>query len=475
MNLAILISDQKYYRNYIESQVFENVGKSHSIFVLVDPVVTLNSKLDLGSKKIFEMKLNLRTGIQRLGFIEEVVRTHIRSSSISFQFREKRFYPAYKQFFRPSGGGDSNFLPFLTGWPGLRFAKGNYLFIRSRLRRSILYFCAFRPFFFVLIRIFRRLDFSLPDLNEFLAKQSIDLLIIPSGGREPVTVMAIASCKAAGVKSFLLLDNWDNVSSKTVFWKKPTFLGTWGPQSSSHAVSIQNFARNQVFDLGTPRFDVYLNRNEFSSPTYDTENKRYILFLGSHLFFEEIEILRRLDLILSDSNSDLFGLRVVYRPHPHRIRGFDFFSHVFENIDLDTELSSHYTAEEKSSQYVTTLEHYPKLVSGAVFVLCGLTSMIIESRILGKPVGVFVHSEHGNATSPDIVYKNYVHFDGIENLRDVILINELLRLDQVMGELLKLAEIPSAHDPVLDFFITTYPSSYGERLRDAIDQISNQV
>jgi hypothetical protein len=44
-----------------------------------------------------------------------------------------------------------------------------------------------------------------------------------------------------------------------------------------------------------------------------------------------------------------------------------------------------------------------------------------------------------------------------------------------MGELLKLAENPSAPDPVLDFFITTSPSSYGERLRDALDQISYRV
>ena len=315
------------------------------------------------------------------------------------------------------------------------------------------------------------MDFSIPDLNAFLDKQSIDLLIIPSGGREPAAVMSIASCDAVGIKSLLLLDNWDNVSSKTVFWKKPTFLGTWGPQSSSHAISIQNFTPSQVFDLGTPRFDVYLNENELSDQSHERENEGYILFLGSHLFFEEIEILRRMDTILADSNSELFGFRVVYRPHPHRIKGFDFFSYLFENVKLDQELVAHYSAEKKSSQYVTTLDHYPKLVSGSIFVLCGLTSMIIESRILGKPVGVFVHSEHGNATSPHTVYSNYIHFAGIENLSDVVLISELSNLEQFLAELLGLANHASVSDPNLDYFITTNPASYSERLRGAIDQI----
>jgi hypothetical protein len=319
------------------------------------------------------------------------------------------------------------------------------------------------------------MDFSLPSLNAFLDKHSIDLLLIPSGGREPAAVMSIASCEAVGVESFLLLDNWDNISSKTVFWKKPTFLGTWGPQSSGHAISIQNFTQSQVFDLGSPRFDVYLKSNGLTDQSHERKNRRYILFLGSHLFFEEIEILLRLDQILSDSTSELFGFRVVYRPHPHRIRGFNFFNHTFENVQLDQELVGHYTSEDKSSQYVTSLEHYPKLVSGAIFVLCGLTSMIIESLILEKPVGVFVHSEHGNATSPHIVYGNYVHFEGLENLSNVVLISELSKLEQFLVELLELAKCPSVSDTGLDYFITTNPSSYGERLRDAIEQITHRI
>lgn len=476
MNLAILISDQKYYRNYLESQVLNLLGASHRLFLVVDPLVTLNLKSDFDRKKIFEINLNSTKRIRILGFIEEVVRTHYRFLSVSFQFRERRFYPPYIEYFKSDRKENSISLPFHFFVHGFIFAKGNFLFLRSRVRKGILYFCASGPMFFVFMKLSRKMDFSISELNAFLKSHSIDLLMIPSGGREPAAVMSTASCDTVGVKSLLMLDNWDNISSKTVFWNKPSFLGTWGPQSTHHAISIQKFTPNQVFDLGTPRFDVYVNKkSELIGMSREFESKSYILFLGSHLFFDEIQILCKLDLILSDPNSELFGLRIVYRPHPHRIRGFDFFNYNFENVTLDPELSTHYSTKEKSSQYVTNLEHYPEIISGAVMVLCGLTSMLIEARILKKPVGVFVHDELGNATSPYNVYRNYLHFEGIENLRDVVLISELSALEKSLLALLHLAGSPSVVDPHLDYFITTKPSSYGIRLKNVVGQIASQL
>lgn len=476
MNLAILISDQKYYRNYIESQVLNLLGASHQILLIVDPLVALNLKSDFDPKKIFEISLSSRKQIRPLGFIEEVVRTHYRFLSTSFQFRELRFYPSYNEYFKFDRKESQTSSPFYFLAKGLILAKGNYLYLQSRVRKSILYFFAFDPMFFVFMQLSRKMDFSISELNAFLESHSIDLLLIPSGGREPAAVMSTASCETVGVKSLLMLDNWDNISSKTFFWKKPNFLGTWGPQSSRHAISIQKFTPNRVFDLGTPRFDVYMNKkSELVDLSRQFAIKSYILFLGSHLFFDEIHILYRLDLILSDRKSDLFGLHIVYRPHPHRIRGFDFFNYRFENVTLDPELSAHYSTKEKSSQYVTNLEHYPDLISGAVMVLCGLTSMIIEARILKKPVGVFVHEEPGNATSPHTVYRNYLHFQGIENLRNVVLIGELSALEKSLLELLHMTDSPTVVDPHLDYFITTNPTSYGIRLKNVIDQIACQL
>ena len=44
-------------------------------------------------------------------------------------------------------------------------------------------------------------------------------------------------------------------------FSKPDLLGVWGNQTKMHAIKIQKFRENKVFSLGTPRFEVYFQKD----------------------------------------------------------------------------------------------------------------------------------------------------------------------------------------------------------------------
>ena len=64
------------------------------------------------------------------------------------------------------------------------------------------------------------------------------------------------------ILSYLIIDNWDNLSSKVCYYYKPDFISTWGERSKLHAIKISRF-KEQITVVGSARFDNYFKiRNE---------------------------------------------------------------------------------------------------------------------------------------------------------------------------------------------------------------------
>ena len=76
-----------------------------------------------------------------------------------------------------------------------------------------------------------------------------------------------------------------------------------------------------------------------------------------------------------DYYKDLF---IVYRPHPFRKIQTNFKNENFKNVILDPQI------ENLEYRKWPNLEYYPKIISNSLFVVGGLTSMMIESLIFWK-------------------------------------------------------------------------------------------
>jgi hypothetical protein len=255
-----------------------------------------------------------------------------------------------------------------------------------------------------------------PTISSFFTNVEYDLVIFPSAGYDSATIDLTRQGRRSGTKTLCLIDNWDNLSSKTVFWIRPDFLGVWGEQSASHAEIIQGFETEQVFTVGTPRFDVYFSptAQQASASHYPFP---YVLFVGSAMPFDEEGALHEVETALDQLPSKFQKFRVVYRPHPWR-QGKSgqppFDSARYTRTLLDKQMASRelsHSGKGVSEGFQPDLDYYPSLISHAELVVGPLTTMLLEGTLCKREVLGLAYPDGKNAHTSR---RYFAHFDGMD-------------------------------------------------------------
>ncbi len=250
-------------------------------------------------------------------------------------------------------------------------------------------------------------------LEEMIASCNPDVVLFPCSAYDPDGTDVIRICKKICVPVIYLVDNWDNLSSKSILWERPSYVGVWGEQSGEHAVNIQGFKKEQVTLLGTPRFDKYFKvRDKYLKSNFCF---KYILFVGTALAFDEADVLQKLNDIISKHQNIFSSVKIIYRPHPWRQGSDSIAGKDLKNVVIDPQMINSYNHID-SSNFQPDLTYYPSLLKNAEFVLGGLTSMLIEAMIFRKRFMALVYDDGKNYTNQQNAFKYYTHFQG---LRDV--------------------------------------------------------
>lgn len=311
-------------------------------------------------------------------------------------------------------------------------------------------------------------------VGKILDSTQPDLVVVPTLGHELIPTEAIRAASGKSPKSLLLVDNWDNLSSKSVFATLPDYVGTWGPQSSDHAVNIQGIRPECVFDLGAPRFESHfkIGAHQTRRPA---KSRRYILYCGTSMFSREDRILQILDDTLGK-----FGVNVpvVYRPHPQRFtkpgRGLRNRNGLIR-IDPST-----------PKEFWGTLRPYgfhrdmslPEKLLGSDFIIGGLTSVLLEAEIVGKRYLAMAHRERFNYSSPRTVYETYDHYRGVEDLPHLTICKNLRDLPGLVADHVEQPDIPLNPEQRTrersHFLVGSSTEAYSDRLASAMEVILRQ-
>jgi hypothetical protein len=416
MNILVVIPSDGYIRNYLTSSALSGLENKHNVSFLVSDSVKNLSSLD---GKNFDLYDHDNKNHKKHFYIFDLLMWRYRKKSSTFKFRLSRTQGLN---FRFSEDTPWAIKVLKTVWRLIRFF---FLKIRNyTLGSSYLFY----PYF----------SFLKSNLNEnskirqIIEKNSPDIIIFPCSAYDPDGNDIISISKKLKIKTFFLVDNWDNLSSKSIFWIKPDYLGVWGKQSLEHAIEIQGFSEEQIILLGTPRFNDYFKyRDQKLSSPYDF---KYVLFVGTALAFDEPEALKFYEKIL-EKNQDIFpGLKLVYRPHPWRQKSMFSSSrnielNKFKHIILDKQIEHAYKSNNNDDSFQPQLEYYPALINNAEFVTGGLTSMLIESVIFRKMFLGLIHDDRKHFTSMHRVFKGYKHFQGIESMDAILLCDNLENLE----------------------------------------------
>lgn len=295
-------------------------------------------------------------------------------------------------------------------------------------------------------------------LSQIIQEIKPSLILIPSMGYEGETFEAIKAAKRHHIPSCVLVDNWDNLSSKTIFTRKPDYLTVWGEQTKEHAVKIHGIESNKISVLGTPRFINYFNKNNahLKSPY----SFKYAVFAGNALAFDELTTLKKLDELLEKHNEKI---TIIYRPHPwrHTRKCADtFFEYDFKHIKLDHEAKKYYK-KELGIKFVPDLDYFPKLLANMEYMICPLSTMLIEGLLLGKNVYVLTYDDGIHFTNPKNAFRNYEHFKGIGSLPNVDIIDNFDDLNVIMKNKLRKQITIKAN---LNYYISDETVNYSENL-----------
>jgi hypothetical protein len=452
--ILIVVSSDIFVRNYILTDAFHQIEEEFECFYIANTNVTNTKPIKCKNNFIGFYEINSKSKSINQKIFNALTWRH-KSRSKSFQYRLLRSTPSLRAVIK----GPRKTLIF-------RFFKWAILKPLINIKRMLITFDSVAEIY--MNYLVSRLTHS-KELEYAIENNEYKYLIYPSTAYEPEWLDLVRLCRKNSTKSFFLVDNWDNLSSKTVALEKPDYISVWGQQSKEHAIKIHEFDSNQIFLMGTPRFDSYFKlRNSEIKSYFDFP---YILFVGTALNFDEEQILYFINDLIEKNKDSLSGLKVIYRPHPWRQNHIKIEPSYGKNIITDPQSLT--GGDDKSIAYQPDLNYYPSLLKNAEYIMGGLTSMLIEGLIFYKQFLAFVIDDGTYMTNMKNAWLYFEHFKGLDSI-DAITINE--SFEEIEKNILScLDKRLSLNKQTLDiqrnYYLYDDNSSYSERLKNALNEI----
>ncbi len=340
-----------------------------------------------------------------------------------------------------------------------------------RLNRLLIlrYFWKPRTFLAVLIafskergaleRTLTRCSFWWPSLDRALEKVRPEVVLIFSGGAfAGVENILLGKSKKLGIKSVLVIDNWDNLSSKSLFTSSPNALGVWGPNMHRDALEIHSMSPRIVSHVGSARF----RPNERPSPQ---SRPAFVLFAGSGKpLLNELTALIELRLILD--RNQLSTLRIIYRPHPMSRVSQNSIADVIEKLER-VELDSSFSGPLESNFYKSEpLEELENLCELASFIVAPLSSIIVEGLSLGTPVVSLNWTSNPSTVLP---LSEYTHFLELQEVRGFFPVTSWEELENLLVEIMACKGEQNLVPEILPSFNTRYADRVVSLVKELID------
>lgn len=403
----VVISTQYFYK-YISLKSFKQLEKNYKVYYLFN-----EKKLDGKNIKIKNRifyRLNKRSSVWTLYLISFLrIANHHRCRT--FKAATDWYYPGYralKQLFRQNNLKNYFFLSYLK----ILLKK---LIINAFSMKFLSNFMG--KLFYKNIKIEDNLD-------KIFSKYKPDLLIYPTHSWEPEVIKLKKLSDTHRFKTFYIIDNWDNLTTKTYYKFKPDFIGVWSPQIKKHAISIQDFKDENIFLIGSSRFDNYFN---LKKKDFKKINQKYILFLAANIRVDEGYYLELLNRILRKNKKIFKNTKIIYRQHPQAKHLIDNNKlDDLENVIIDKTVFTDNQVPYFKNNFNLTKKNYIPLLLNSEFITGCATSIVIEGLIFNKSYLVIAFEKKKDQFfTPKWSYQKHIHYEGLEKVDNInISLNE---------------------------------------------------
>lgn len=240
-------------------------------------------------------------------------------------------------------------------------------------------------------------------LDAFISKEAPDLVIHPSILAGYFINELLEICPRRGIPLAVLMNSWDNPSTKAMNTGLPDRLVVWGPQTRRHAIEYMRMPPERVLQFGAAQFDVYrdpVTETEAELRTFFRvpEAAPIILYAGVSKSVDETAHLRTLDAAIA--NGEIPPCHILYRPHPWRgglVAGeTNFFDVRWQHVSMDPTMEAYYRRTAVKAEHGFDMADYrvtAKLLRLVAGVISPLSTMLLEAIMHGKPILMFVPGE----------------------------------------------------------------------------------
>ena len=418
IKIALVLLNPQYIRSWIDNGLIDELIKDHEIEVTIfapHHVIERISEYQKVEKVLIDSiePSFASTHLVAMNWIEK------RKRSTTFQFALKRTFCTDYKFLVPERGISDS----------LRQAIKNIktiLFNVSKKRLVILYL--FKPMRVIRMMLNRRLG-NQQCLPEAIVNERFDWLFIPCNAIDEIITDYLSSAKKLHLKTLIAIDNWDNLTSKSVFVEKPDYLTVMGERCIEHAVDIHSIERSKVLPFGLPRFDAYRN-GALSSQKDNLDSTINILYAGFSLPHAEISVVNYLWHGLKNHFPN-HEIRFVYRPHPIPIPRIDDVKVVVPGVVT----TQHGKLERTNMPNMD--EDYLLSMLNADAVIGAPTTMVFEAMLLDRPCIIDGTSDQFHRTNAASSIQNFTHMKDLLTVVNLPIANdveEMLRLLVAMIE-----------------------------------------
>jgi len=287
-----------------------------------------------------------------------------------------------------------------------------------------------------------------------IADGNFDWLIMPCNSLDELMTDFLAHAKQIKLRSILAIDNWDNLTSKSVFVVQPDLVTVMGAKCVQYAVEIHKSDPKTVLPIGLPRFDVYRLLLQNGDTSKRSSRKR-VLYAGFSLAHSEMCVVDA----IADHLDNRYGPGVVevhYRPHPLAVPRIDDYK--IKNLNV---VVTEHKSLSRTGLPIMDDEFIDALIEADV-VVGAPTTLLLEAMLVGRPCVLDITSDKFHRTTAGNAAQRYTH------MRDLLAVRDLARgetIDQLISAVNKVLDAgPTKVSYEIEHLYDTGGLSYAEHL-----------
>jgi hypothetical protein len=437
--VGLFIGSDFHARSIVESGVLDALTIDYKVVVFTSSKIRTNylarfSELNFAEFEVSRKLNNLFAQYLALGTAKYMNRSN------SFRFRIKRYI--LSDYFPP------NNLRAEFIWASKSFLKTLKVMMRILIGKSPFFKYKEKVYFKELMK-----QFNLSELKSL----NFNILISWSQNAEPSAIAPILLGKEIKVPSLVVVDNWDNLSSKSIFPVEPNALICFGQQSVNFAHSIQKFNNCKIYPIGSARFEIYrgvIDGSEKMAP-------QQILYAGSSIAAEDLEVLEIFENYYSANNVDI---NFKYRRHPYP-QGPELN---LDNLFLKFPRLFR-PGQILPNQALESLEQTKEELKITKILVAMPTTFLLEGVLCKIPTVLISFKSKKVRTSSRLMIEELEHLKGINNLDNIFLVHNRNDLFATLTKLTTSSNL-FPDNSELNYFVNWDSKTFMQKFIEAVEE-----